>query len=63
MNAGGGGIRGWGYLQFGHVFGNAFGEGVQSPVAAANHCLHAGALLRAVWAQLAAALVIACGGS
>lgn len=63
VDAGGGGIRGWEYLQFGHILGNAFGEGVQPPVATPDHRLHAGALLRAAWAQLAATLVVACGQS
>ena len=52
--------RGWKYSQFSHVLGNAFGEGVQPPVAAPHHRLQAGALLGAARAQLAATLVVAC---
>lgn len=53
--------EGWQYSQFSHVLGNASGEGAQPPVTAPHHRLHAGALLRAERAQLAATLVIACG--
>lgn len=52
---------GVGYLQLGHILGNASGEGMEALVATSHHRLHAGTLLRAVRAQLAAALVIACG--
>lgn len=50
-----------GYLQLGHVLGNALGEGAEALVAASHHRLHAGALLRAAWAQVAAAVIVACG--
>lgn len=52
---------GGGYLQLSHVLGDAFREGTQPLVAASHHRLHAGALLGAAWAQVAAALVVACG--
>lgn len=51
---------GW-YSQFSHILWHAFGEGMETPVAASDHRLHTGALLRAAWTQLAAALLIACG--
>lgn len=50
------------YSQFSHILWHAFGEGTETPVAASHHRLHAGALLGAAWTQLAAALLIACGG-
>lgn len=49
------------YSQLCHVLGDAFGKGTQPPVAAAHHRLHTGALLGAARAQLAAALIVACG--
>lgn len=52
---------GW-HLQFSHILWHAFGEGTETPVATSYHCLHTGALLGAAWTQLAAALLIACGG-
>lgn len=49
------------YSQLCHVLGDASGEGSQPPVAAAHHGLHTGARLGAARAQLAAALLVACG--
>lgn len=61
----GSGLQGFhrelGYLQLGHVLGNAFGEEAEPLVAASHHGLHAGALLGAAWAQLTATLFVACG--
>lgn len=55
------GVVAAGYSQLRHVLGDAFGKGTEPPVAAAYHRLHTGALLGAGRAQLAAALIVACG--